>query len=78
MSYVYLLDLYQIIDTRIDATNQILNNITNDPGMIKFQEGRMELLCDLKEFLSQNLNPKLPRGLRQKALLNKSLIGISS
>ena len=67
MSYVYLLDLYQIIDMRIEATNQLKNNITKDPGMIKFQEGRMEILSDVKEFLIKNLNPKLPRGLRKKA-----------
>ena len=70
MSYVYLLDLYQIINLRIKAANQLKNNITNDPGMIKFQEGRIEILSEVKEFLIKNLNPKLPHALRKEACHN--------
>ena len=70
MSYVYLLDLYQIINLRIEAANQLKNNITNDPGMIKFQEGRIEILSDINEFLINNLNPKLPHALRKAACYN--------
>ena len=70
MSYVYLLDLYQIINMRIEAANQLKNNITTDPGMIKFQEGRIEILSDINEFLIKNLNPKLPLALRKAACYN--------
>ena len=73
MSYAYLLDLYQIINMRIEAANQLKNNNPNDPGMIKFQEGRIKILSDVKEFLIKNLNPKLPRALRKEAAYNGSL-----
>ena len=67
MSYVYLLDLYQIIDIRIDAARQLKNNNRHDLSIKKFQEGRIEILSDIKTFLIQNLNAKLPRALRKKA-----------
>ena len=66
MSYVYLMDLHQIIDTRIDTAKQLLNNNLHDPGMIKLQEGRIEILSDVKAFLIRDLNPKLPRALRKE------------
>ena len=70
MSYVYLLDLYQIISMRIEAANQLKNKITTDPGMKNFQEGRIETLSDINEFLIKNLNPKLPHALRRAAGYN--------
>jgi hypothetical protein len=70
MSYVYLLDLYQIINMRIEAANQLKNKITTDPGMKNFQEGRIETLSDINEFLIKNLNPKLPHALRKAADYN--------
>lgn len=64
MSHTYLLDLHQLIDKRIEEARESLDNSENDPGMIKFHEGRIEILSDLKMFLSENLDPKLPRAFR--------------
>lgn len=66
MSYVYLLDLYQVIDTRIDAAKRLKNNERHDLNIQKFQEGRIEILSDIKTFLIRNLNAKLPRALRKQ------------
>ena len=44
MSYVYLLDLHQIIDQRLAEAGQAVENTKNDPGEKKFHEGRIAIL----------------------------------
>jgi hypothetical protein len=65
MAYDYLLDLHQLIDQRLTEAGQSVENTENDPGEIRFHEGRIEILSDIKEFLTENLNPKLPRRIRE-------------
>ena len=65
MAYDYLLDLHQLIDQRLAEAGQSVENTENDPGEIRFHEGRIEILSDIKEFLTENLNPKLPRRIRE-------------
>ena len=65
MSYVYLLDLHRLIEKRITEARRALDTIENDPAEIKFHEGRIEALCDFKDFLTEKLNPKLPRAFRK-------------
>lgn len=65
MAYDYLLDLHQLIDQRLTEAGQSVENTENDPGEIRFHEGRIEILSDIKEFLTKNLNPKLPRRIRE-------------
>ena len=64
MSYVYLLDLYKLIDRRLAEARQSIDK--NDPGELRFREGQIDILADFKEFLIDNLNPKLPRAVRKK------------
>lgn len=65
MSYIYLLDLHRLIDRRIAEAEQMKQDAEKDSEMKKFHEGRIDILSDVKAFLIQNLNPKLPRALRK-------------
>ncbi|MBW1852043.1 MAG: hypothetical protein JRJ15_11550 [Deltaproteobacteria bacterium] len=66
MSYVYLLDIHKLIDQRLAEASQSIETTENDPGKTKFREGQIDILSDYKEFLIDNLNPKLPRAIRKK------------
>ena len=65
MAYIYLLDIYKLIDQRIEDAKTTLENQSGDPNEIKYQEGRIKALMDFKDFLIQNFNPKLPRRIRE-------------
>jgi hypothetical protein len=51
---------------RIEEARNMQLHIENDPEGVKFQEGRIEVLSDIKKFLIKNLNPKLPRSIRKQ------------
>jgi hypothetical protein len=42
-----------------------MGNVSADPNETKYQEGRIKALTDFKDYLVQNLNPKLPRRIRE-------------
>ena len=65
MAYIYLLDIYKLIDQRIEDAKSAMGGISADPNEIKYQEGRVTALTDFKEYLIQTLNPKLPRRVRE-------------
>ena len=65
MSHNYLLDLHQFIDRRMAEARESLGSSGNHPETIKFHEGRIKILSDFKMFLSENLDPKLPRAFRK-------------
>ena len=66
MSYVYLLDLYKLIDRRLAEVGQSIDNNVNDPGELRFRQGQIDILSDFKEFLIDYLNPKLSKAVRNK------------
>ncbi|MEE9118491.1 MAG: hypothetical protein V3U02_07850 [Calditrichia bacterium] len=65
MAYGYLLDLHKLIDQRLSEAGQSVENTENDPGERRFHEGRIEILSVFKDFLTENLNTKLPRRIRE-------------
>ena len=66
MAYIHLLDIYKLIDQRIEEATAALGKATGgDPIEKKYQEGRIKALSDFKAYLTQNFNPKLPRRIRQ-------------
>jgi len=65
MAYIYLLDIYKLIDQRLEDANSSISELAEDPMGTKFQEGRIRALSDFKDYLTKNLNPKLPRRIRQ-------------
>ena len=71
MAYTYLLDLYELIDQRLKDAHSSIAELVDDPIETKFQEGRIRALLDFKDYLTDNLNPKLPGRIR-KALATKN------
>jgi hypothetical protein len=65
MAYVYLLDLYKMIDERIEDAKAAVGNIDGNPAERKYHEGRIQALLDFREFLNRRLHPKLPRRIRE-------------
>ena len=66
MAYIYLLDIYKMIDQRIEAANAAMGHQSADRNEKKYQEGRIQALTDFKDYLIQNFNPKLPRRIREE------------
>ncbi len=64
MAYSYLLDLHQLIDQSLAEAGQAVKNNANDPGEKRFHEGRIEVLSAFKDYLTEKLNPKLPRRIK--------------
>ena len=65
MAYTYLLDIYNLIDQRLEDVNSLVGELADDPMGTKFQEGRARALSDFKAYLTKNFNPKLPGRLRK-------------
>lgn len=65
MAYVYLLDLYKYIDERLAEATDGLNQANGDVPIAKFEQGRIDALTDFQDYLKENLNPKLPRRIRE-------------
>jgi len=65
MAYIYLLDIYKLIDQRIEDAKAAMGYVSGDRNEKKYQEGRIKALMDFKDYLIQNFNPKLPRRIRE-------------
>lgn len=65
MSYNYLIDIYKLIDQRIEDARVALESHLGRRLEKKFQEGRIKALTDFKNYLIENLNPRLPRRIRE-------------
>ncbi len=65
MAYIYLLNLYDEIEKRIDL-------LTEKPAADKkkeispFEAGQQDLLMEFKRYLADNMNNKLPKRIRKK------------
>lgn len=66
MAYVYLLDLHSYIDGRLTEIRDVPAEIDGDRKQAAFQEGRIDTLTRFKEFLTDNLDRKLPRAFRKR------------
>lgn len=64
MAYTYLLDLYKEIDRRL-ADARIGD--TEDPAL----RGRIDILEELRTFLTDNMNDKLPKRIRKRLMSQK-------
>ena len=69
MAYIYLLDIYKLINQRIAHAQAAVKEGSDNPDEIKFQEGRIKTLTDFQNYLATNFNPKLPRRIRQSLKL---------
>jgi hypothetical protein len=65
MSYSYLIDLYHVLDERI---NQLDNENSPDHTRAdesEYQQGRRDCLVDFKKYLEKNYHHKLPRRIQR-------------
>lgn len=70
MSYTYLLDLYNALETRIAEIDAALNN--NSELSLEQQRltGRRDCLVRLNSHLKDHYNQKLPRRMQQHREIN--------
>jgi hypothetical protein len=66
MSHTYLIDLYDLIDQRMEEASEELRSETSDGAGTRFQQGRCDVLTEFKQFLAERYNKKLPRRIRNK------------
>ena len=72
MAYVYLLDLHKFIDDRLAQALKSLEDAENEKDEASFHTGRIEVLSEFKKYLTINLNPKLPRRIRESYNPNRA------
>ncbi len=72
MAYIYLLNLYDEVDDRIQKAQTELSSSEDHPMKVNTLKGRVDILKEFKSFLSENLNNKLPKRIRKT--LSKSWI----
>ncbi|MCP3876441.1 MAG: hypothetical protein GY699_25275 [Desulfobacteraceae bacterium] len=68
MAYIYLLNLYEKIDLRLDEANALKTKGKKTPDEKRMLDGKIDILLEFKEFLSDNLNRKLPKRIRKRLL----------
>jgi len=66
MAYIYLLNLYKTIDLRLNETKALILNKKKKPEEIRFLEGRLDVLSEFRQFLTDNLDQKLPKRIRKQ------------
>ncbi len=68
MAYIYLLNLYEKIDHRLNETKALKPEEEKTLSEIRFLEGKLDVLSEFKQFLFDNLNQKLPKRIRKRLL----------
>lgn len=66
MSHTYLIDLYELIEQRLQEIGNELQTKELSGGDVDFLQGRTAGLVEFKQFLKSGYDDKLPRRLRGK------------
>ena len=70
MAYNYLLEMHELINKKKEAAQsqmiQAKAKEKQDPLNLNFHQGRLDVLVEVQEYLTQQYNPKLPRKIRSK------------
>ncbi len=67
MAPIYLFDLYRVIDDQAKKVYSFLQGDQQLPtNEKKFGEGQLDALQEIKQFLADSYNIKLPKKLRKK------------
>ncbi len=66
MAYIYLLNLHDKIDKKLQGFESSDISSEKDAKKISYRKGQVDALRNFKEFLSSHLDGKLPRRLRKK------------
>ncbi len=64
MSHTYLLELYALIDQRLEKLSAEPDSERQGGEGVSFQQGRSDSLEEFKQFLLEHYNAKLPRRIR--------------
>ena len=66
MSYVYLFDLKNKIDQKLEKAIRLLSNEKAVATNQQFRKGQIDLLLEFKKYLSDQYDQKLPRAVARK------------
>lgn len=66
MAYIYLFNLYDKIDRHLNEAKQLLENQATKPDEQSYQEGRIAVLNEFRQYLSANMDDKLPKRMKKK------------
>ncbi len=65
MVYSYLLDLYKVLDQRKKNIELKISHLADDPESLQYQQGRLTVISEFKDFLKTNYHAKLPMRMQQ-------------
>ncbi len=65
MSHTYLIDLYDLIDQRLQDRSSKSGSGNSEASEMQFQQGRADILIEFRQFLASHYNRKLPRRIRK-------------
>ena len=65
MVYSYLLQLYNVLDQRKKDIELEISHLADDPESLQYQQGRLTVINEFKDFLVTNYHAKLPRRMQQ-------------
>jgi hypothetical protein len=65
MSYSYLIDLYHVLDERINQIDSEKSPDNTQADESEYQQGRRDCLVDFKKYLEENYHHKLPRRIQR-------------
>lgn len=66
MAYIYLFNLYDKIDFHVKEAKKNMKDKSCTLDQISYQEGRVAVLSELKQYLSESMDDKLPKRMRKK------------
>jgi hypothetical protein len=65
MVYSYLLDLYKVLDQRKEHIEFKISQVSNDLEKQQYEQGRLTVINEFKDFLTTHYHAKLPRRMQQ-------------
>jgi len=65
MVYSYLLDLYRVLDERKKHIELKISQVSNDPDKQQYEQGRLTVINEFKDYLTAHYHAKLPRRMQQ-------------
>ncbi len=68
MSHTYLIDLYELIEQRLQKIAEESSHGTGQGEGARGLQGRFEILTEFKQFLAEHYNSKLPRRIKNRYL----------
>jgi hypothetical protein len=65
MVYSYLLDLYKVLDQRKKHIELKISQVSTDLEKQQYEQGRLTVINEFKDFLTTHYHAKLPRRMQQ-------------